>query len=104
MATNPVGLGKEVVSASVPVALARLIEARAERMGWTKSKYASLLIQRWYDEGCPAVHPNEALLIEMEAKMAAEAPASYLAASKKKSPPKGGAGATPSVPPADLAS
>lgn len=60
MATNPIGEGKTVVSASVPIALANEIARRAKRLKWTKSKYASELLQKWYDDGCAPVNEIEA--------------------------------------------
>lgn len=66
MATNSVGEGKEVVSASVPVALAREIERRAKVLKWTKSKYAGELLARWYQEGCPPVSAAEVVLLEQQ--------------------------------------
>lgn len=52
MATNPIGAGKAVVSASVPQELADEILRRATRLKWSKSKYAGELLERWYAEGC----------------------------------------------------
>ena len=72
MATNPVGEGKAVVSASVPVALAREIERRAAVLKWSKSKYAGELLVRWYQEGCPPVSPAESVMLEQQLLVAEE--------------------------------
>lgn len=83
MATNPVGEGKEVVSASVPVALAREIERRAKVLKWSKSKYAGELLLRWYQEGCPAISPAEIVLLEKQL-LVAEEKTDYIIKSSKK--------------------
>lgn len=67
MATNSIGEGKEVISASVPHALAREIERRAAVLGWSKSKYAAHMFARWYEQGCPPLSAGEAILREHRA-------------------------------------
>lgn len=83
MATNPVGEGKAVVSASVPVALAREIERRAAVLKWSKSKYAGELLVRWFREGCPPVSPAEAVMLEHQL-LKVEEKSPYITKSSKK--------------------
>ncbi len=43
------------VNAAVPGAIFSAICARAERADITPSKYASLILRKWYDSGAPAI-------------------------------------------------
>lgn len=63
MATNPPGKGKAVVACSVPEAVAAEIIRRAKSLNWTKSKYAGLLLERWYNTGAEQVSPLEQALV-----------------------------------------
>lgn len=43
------------VNAAVPAPIWNSIKTRAERADITPSKYASLILRRWYDSGAPAI-------------------------------------------------
>lgn len=68
MATNPPGKGKAIVACSVPAHVAELVLARSKLLGWSRSKYAGLLLERWYQDGCVPVSDTEITLLDAEAK------------------------------------
>lgn len=76
MATNPIGKGKAVVSAVVPKHIADEIKARADRLHWSVSQYASELLGRWYREGALPVHPFDSS--ELDRSLVAESAGSVI--------------------------
>jgi len=50
---------KKPVNGYVSVELADFIAHRAKLLDFKVTKYASLILEHWYDSGAPAVHPNE---------------------------------------------
>lgn len=60
MATNPIGSGKALLGTTVPEEVAKTIIARANSLGWSKARYASAVLQAWYDAGCPPVGKADA--------------------------------------------
>ena len=51
----PTNTSSHQVNAAVPTDIFEAIKARAERADITQSKYASLILRRWYDSGAPAI-------------------------------------------------
>ena len=66
MATNSPGAGREVVSASIPTALAAKIAARAARLSMSKSKFAGMIFRDWEARGYPAVTEADAAMMELD--------------------------------------
>lgn len=45
-----------------------LIERRAEALGWSKSKYTEAILEKWMEEGAPAVNEYERVAIQVAPK------------------------------------
>ena len=53
------------ISAHVSNEIAAIIEKRAEKMGWSVSRYIGYILEDWYARGCPAINNiEEAMGIE----------------------------------------
>lgn len=59
------GKGKGNLTAYLSTEKKDYIIARGERLGWSKSKYAGAIIDRWFEAGCPAVSEVEQSLAPM---------------------------------------
>ena len=74
------------VGTHLPFELIETLEQRANKIGWTVSKYIAYILQDWYDRGCPAINNIEEA---MGIPNAIEAKASNLADSIKATIRKG---------------
>jgi hypothetical protein len=54
----------ETISAHVPKWLAPLIDERARRLGWSRSKYLGEILQKWYRDGASPVTDLDAIAAE----------------------------------------
>lgn len=54
-AAMPTIASSHQLNAAVPTVIFNSIRARADRADITPSKYASLILRRWYDSGAPAI-------------------------------------------------
>lgn len=58
--------GRGTVSGVVDAGAIELIDQRRVRLNLSRSKYLSLIVQRWMDEGGPPVSPAEKTIAELE--------------------------------------
>lgn len=51
MATHPIGKGTQTVGINMSIELAKELDARAQKMHISKSRYCKLVLQSWVDSG-----------------------------------------------------
>lgn len=54
------GPGKKQLNGVISDELSDIIEERARALAWTKSHFATRIVEWWQLQGCPPVHPADA--------------------------------------------
>lgn len=62
--------GARTIGAHIPNELADLINARAQRLNWSESKYVREILERWQREGAPFVSELDAVAEKIAKKPA----------------------------------
>lgn len=57
-----IGKGKQQIAFGVPNDVITIIDARAEALGWTRSRFASEVLLRWHEQGCPPITEADRLM------------------------------------------
>lgn len=60
------------VSAHIPNEMLAELDARAARLGWSRSKYVARILEQWYERGCPSIHDLDHLANRIELAAAEE--------------------------------
>jgi hypothetical protein len=55
------GKGKVNISVHARAEVAGYIDARADRLDWTRSKFTGIIVQWWLAQGAPPIHQAELL-------------------------------------------
>lgn len=63
------------ITAHIPDAWISIIDARAEALGITRSKFAAAIIGLWIEGGCPPVTPADAALQTLKGNTQQSTPA-----------------------------
>jgi hypothetical protein len=65
--------GKGAIGISnAPQTIIDVIDARRDGLRWSRSQFALAILEKWYEDGCPAVTPADAAMIDARALMVAE--------------------------------
>lgn len=68
-----ISASKEQLNAVVPITITSVIRERATSLSMTKGRYASHIVQWWFQQGCPPVtRADEAIQQLAELQMVAE--------------------------------
>jgi len=57
-----IGKNKTLISISIPQAWRDEIDSRAAALSLTRAAYATMILERWWAEGCPAISEPDRLM------------------------------------------
>jgi len=57
-----IGKNRTIVGINCPNSVVPIIDQRANRLGWSRAKYATEIILKWEREGSPGVNSADELL------------------------------------------